>query len=111
MSSNPAGRVSREFCAKNATTLMEAGAHWPVAATPEFFLGFFAIIFGFFLHFYFAECKSSPSVALGEENKRKENGAGHRPTASNLSRVPARHSAKPSPSARFSALGKDAFAG
>ena len=53
--------------------------------------------------------KSSPSVALGEE--KKENGVGRWPTASNLSRVPARHSAKPSPSAWFSALEKDAFAG
>jgi len=53
--------------------------------------------------------KSSLSVALGEE--KKENGVDRRPTASNLSRVPARHSAKPSPSARFSAVGKDAFAG
>jgi hypothetical protein len=72
---------------------------------------------------FFAECmscgtrqrlfkkiqKSSLSVALGEENKKKENGIGRRPTASNLFRVPAQHSGKPSPSARFSALGKDAF--
>ena len=63
VSSNPAGRVSREFCAKNAATSMEAGAHWPVAASPE------KKNFGFFSYFYFAECKSSPSVALGEENK------------------------------------------
>ena len=69
MSSNPTGRVSRGFCAKNAATSMEAGSSWSVVASLEiFFSGFFAIIFWFFLHFYFAECKSLPSVfrALGE---------------------------------------------
>ena len=71
---------------------------------------------------FFAEClscgtrqrvfkknqKSFPSVTLGEENQKKEkkeNGVGRRPTASSLPRVPVRHSAKPSPSARFSTLG------
>ena len=34
---------------------METGGRWPVAASPEFF-------FGFFSHFYFAECKSLPSA-------------------------------------------------
>ena len=48
---------------------MEAGARSPVVASPEKKIsGFFAIIFWFFLHFYFAECKSLPSAfpALGE---------------------------------------------
>ena len=52
--------------------------------------------------------KSFPSVALGEENQKK-NDVGHRPTASSLPRVPARHSAKPSPSARFLTLGEGDF--
>ena len=63
MSSNPVGRVSRGFCAKNAATSMEAGARWPVVASPEKKIsGFFAIIFGFFRIFIL------PSVfsALGE---------------------------------------------
>ena len=69
VSLNPAGRVSREFSAKNAATSMETGGRWPVAASFEKKIRvFFAIIFGFFLHFYFAECKSLPSAfsALGE---------------------------------------------
>ena len=52
--------------------------------------------------------KSFPSVALGEENQKKNN-VGRRPTASSLPRVPARHSAKPSPSARFLTLGEGDF--
>ena len=49
MSSNPVGRVSRGFCAKNAATSMEAGARWSVVASAEKKKsGFFAIIFGFF---------------------------------------------------------------
>ena len=52
--------------------------------------------------------KSFPSVALGEENKKKNN-VGRRPTASSFPRVPARHSAKPSPSARFLTLGEGDF--
>ena len=65
VSSNPAGRVSREFCAKNAATLMETGGRWPVAASPEKKI---AIILGVFSHFHFAECKSLPSAfpALGK---------------------------------------------
>ena len=79
---------------------------------------------GFFLKKtnFFAEClscgtrqrvfkknqKSFPSVALGEENQKKNN-VGRRPTASSLPRVPARHSAKPSPSARFLTLGEGDF--
>ena len=49
--------------------------------------------------------KSFPSVALGEENKKKTTSA----NGVSLPRVPARHSAKPSPSARFSTLGEGAF--
>ena len=70
MSSNPAGRVSREFSAKNTPTSMKTGGRWLVAASPEiFFLKNFAIIFGFFSHFHFAECKSLSSAfsALGKE--------------------------------------------
>ena len=69
VSSNPVGRVSREFSAKSAATSMEKGGCWPVAASPEKKnSGFFAIIFGFFSYFYLAECKSLPSAfsALGE---------------------------------------------
>ena len=69
VSSNPAGRVSREFSAKNAATSMETGGRWPVAASPEKKIRVFLLLFlGFFSHFYFAECKSLPSVfsALGE---------------------------------------------
>ena len=81
VSSNPAGRVSREFCAKNTATSMEAGACWPVVASHEKkILGFFAIIFGFFRIFIL------PSV--------------------NLYRVLFWHSAKALPSARQKALGK-----
>ena len=71
MSLNPAGRVSHEFSAKNAATSMETGGRWPVAASLEKkILKNFAIIFGVFSHFYFAECKSLPSArhaALGKE--------------------------------------------
>ena len=66
MSLNPAGRVSHEFCAKNAATSMETDGRWPVAASPEKKI---AIIFGVFSHFHFAECKSLPSArqkALGK---------------------------------------------
>ena len=48
VSSNPAGRVSREFSAKNTPTSMKTGGHWLVAVSPDFFLKNFAIIFGFF---------------------------------------------------------------
>ena len=87
MSSNPAGRVSREICAKNAATSMETRQKMqkmqPVVASPEkknlqLFLAFFRI---FIL----------PSV--------------------NLCRVLFRHSAKPLPSARNLALGKAGFTG
>ena len=47
--------VGREFSAKNAATSMETGGRWPVAASPE---KKFAIIFGVFPYFHFAECKS-----------------------------------------------------
>ena len=57
VSSNPAGRVSREFSAKNVPTSMKTDGRWLVAASPE---KSFAIIFGFFSHFHFAECKSLP---------------------------------------------------
>jgi len=69
VSSNPAGRVSREFSAKNAATSMETGGRWPVAASPEFFFEKFCYYFWVFSHFHFAECKSLPSVlpALGKE--------------------------------------------
>ena len=84
MSSNPAGRVSREFSAKNAPTSMKTGGRWLVAASPEKKLKNFAIIFGFFCIFIL------PSV--------------------NLCRVPSCHSGNPLPSARHAALGKEAFA-
>jgi len=44
---------------------METGGRWPVAASPK---KKFAIVFGFFSHFHFAECKSLPSdfPALGK---------------------------------------------
>ena len=45
----------------------------------------------------------------GKKIKKKENGVGRRPTASSLPRVAARHSTKPSPSARFSTLREGAF--
>ena len=45
VSSNPAGRVRREFCAKNTATSMDTDRRWPVAASPE---KKFAIIFAFF---------------------------------------------------------------
>ena len=41
--------------------------------------------------------------------KSKKNGVGRWPTASSLPRVPARHSAKLSPNARFLTLGEDDF--
>ena len=86
VSSNSTGRVSREFCAKNAATSMVGGAgrdgRWPVAAFPE--KNVFAIIFGFFRIFIL------PSV--------------------NLCRVLFRHSANALPSARQKALGKSFFA-
>ena len=82
VSLNPAGRVSREFCAKNAATSMETGGRWPMAASLEKIK--FAIIFGFFRIFIL------PSV--------------------NLCRVLFRHSAKALPSARQKALGKGFFA-
>ena len=70
VSSSP---TRHEFSAKNAATSMETGGRWPVAASPEKKFGGFLLLFsGFFSHFYFAECKSSPSVALGEENKKKK---------------------------------------
>ena len=83
VSSNPAGRVSREICAKNAATSMETGGRWPVVASPEkknllLFLAFFFRIF------------ILPSV--------------------NRCRVLFRHSAKPLPSARQKALGKELYA-
>ena len=56
MSSNPVGRVSRGFCVKKAATSMEAGARWPVAASPEIFFLVFWLLFLGFSHFYFAEC-------------------------------------------------------
>ena len=46
VSSNPAGRVSREFSAKNAATSIETGGRWPVTASLEKkILKNFAIIF------------------------------------------------------------------
>ena len=86
VSSNPAGRVSREFSAKNAPTSMKTGGRWLVAASREifFYLKNFTIIFGFSRIFIL------PSV--------------------NLCRVLFRHSAKALPSARQKALGKEAFA-
>ena len=81
VSLNPAGRVSREFCAKNAATSMETGGRWPMAASLE---KKFAIIFGFFRIFIL------PSV--------------------NLCCVLFRYSAKALPSARQKALGKAFFA-
>jgi len=81
VSSNPIGHVSRGFCAKTAATSMEAGARWPVVASPEKKnSGFFAIIFGFFRIFIL------PSV--------------------NLCRVLFWHSAKSLPSVRQKTLGK-----
>ena len=81
VSLNPAGRVSREFCAKNEATSMETGGHWPVAASPEKKI---AIIFGVFRIFIL------PSI--------------------NLCRVLFWHSAKALLSARQKALGKGFFA-
>ena len=91
VSSNPAGRVSREFSAKNAATSMETGGHWPVAASPEkknllLFLGFFRI---FIL----------PSVNLCRVPDKKHSAKPCLPInflPSALCRV--RHSAKPLPS-------------
>ena len=58
VSLNPAGRVSREFNAKNAATSIETGGRWPVAASLEKkILKNFAIIFEFFSYFHFAECR------------------------------------------------------
>ena len=48
VSSNPAGRFSREFSAKNAPTSMKTGGRWLVAASPEKKLKNFAIIFRVF---------------------------------------------------------------
>ena len=68
VSSNPAGRVSREFNAKNAATSMETSGSWPVTASSEKKIKNFCYYFWGFPHFYFAECKSLPSavVALGK---------------------------------------------
>ena len=68
MSSNPAGRASREICAKNTATSMETGGRWPVAASPEKKIEKFCYYFLVFSHFHFAECKSLPSafLALGK---------------------------------------------
>ena len=82
MSSNPAGRVNREFSAKNAVTSMETGGRWPVAASPK---KKFAIIFGGFFRIFIL-----PSA--------------------NLCRMLFQHSAKALPSARQKALGKGFFA-
>jgi len=51
---------------------MKTGGRWLVAASPDFFLKIFAIIFGFFSYFYFAECKSLPSAfpALGKARQK-----------------------------------------
>ena len=63
MNSNPAGRVSREFSAKNAPTSMKTGGRWRVAASPEFFFEKVCYYFWvFFSHFYFAEYKFLPSA-------------------------------------------------
>jgi len=63
VSSNPAGRVSSEFSAKNAATSMETGERWPVAASPEKkIFEKFCYYFWVFSHFHFAECKSLPSA-------------------------------------------------
>ena len=70
VSSNPAGRVSREFSAKNAATSMETGGRWPVAASPDFFFfENFYYYFWVFSHFHFAECKSLPSAFLALRQK------------------------------------------
>ena len=68
VSLNPAGRVSHEFSAKNAPTSMKTGGRWLVAASPEIFFWKFLLLFLFFSHFHFAECKSLPSAfpALGK---------------------------------------------
>ena len=67
MSSNPAGAVN--FAQKMQRLQWRRARNGRWRPPPKFF-GFFSIIFGGFLHF-FAECKSFPSVALGEEKKRK----------------------------------------
>ena len=71
---------------------------------------------------FFAECLScgtrqrvfkkkfkNLSRVLHSGKKIKKNDVGRRPTASSLPRVAARHSTKPSPSARFSTLREGAF--
>jgi hypothetical protein len=61
---------------------------------------------------FFKKNKNSlPSVALGKGKIyiKKQNGVTCRPTASNLCRVTARHSAKPLSNARDLALGKAGF--
>ena len=59
---------------------------------------------------FFAECRSC-GTRQRVFFKKKLDSVGRRPTASNICRVPARHSAKPLPSARNLALGKAAFTG
>ena len=52
--------------------------------SPPNFFWVFCYYFRVFSHFYFAECKSSPSVALGEEKKRKR----RRPSANGVKSFP-----------------------
>ena len=102
MSLNPAGCVSREFCAKNAATSMETGERWPVAASPEKKI---AIIFGFFSHFYFAECKSQRLCLVPDKKHSAKASLPIIFLPSALCRV--RHSVKPLPQA----LGKERVSG
>ena len=85
MSSNPAGRVSREFCAKNAATSMEACAHWPVAASPKFFLRFFAISFGFFRIFILPSVNLPRVLHSGKKIKKRKR---RRPSANDVKSFP-----------------------
>ena len=100
VSSNPSGRISREFCAKNAATSMAGGAGRTGAGRWRPSPNFFCYYFWVFSHFHFAECKSLPSAfpALGK-------GFAECPTKSTRQRLlcrlifcRVRHSAKPLPS-------------
>ena len=51
---------------------MEAGAHWPVAASPEKKLGLFVIIFEFFRIFILSSVNLSRVLHSGKKIKKKK---------------------------------------